>query len=113
MDQEQVIKELQQEIETLKSELANIKNFTTNLGGSLEFKTLIQTYANEDINPSAIKTFPNLSVTSTFGVFGVSPVGQQSHVADPAGGGTVDSEARSAINSILTTLETFGFHATS
>lgn len=50
---------------------------------------------------------------STFGVLAATPAAQQSHVADPAGGATVDAEARTAINSILTTLETFGFHATS
>ena len=47
------------------------------------------------------------------GFLGAAPVGRQAHVADPAGGGTVDAEARSAINSILATLENFGLHATS
>jgi hypothetical protein len=36
---------------------------------------------------------------------------QLAHVADPSGGATVDAEARSAVNSILTTLESLGFHA--
>lgn len=35
------------------------------------------------------------------------------HVDGPTGGATVDAEARSAINLILFTLETFGFHETS
>lgn len=47
------------------------------------------------------------------GFLGAAPVTRIAHVADPAGGATVDAEARSAINSILTTLESFGFHATS
>ena len=47
------------------------------------------------------------------GFLGAAPVARQAHVADPSGGATVDAEARSAINSILATLETFGFHATS
>lgn len=47
------------------------------------------------------------------GFLGATPALRVAHVADPAGGGTVDAEARSAINSILATLETFGFHATS
>lgn len=50
---------------------------------------------------------------SNFGALGATPAAQQAHVADPTGGAFVDSEARTAINSILTTLETFGFHATS
>lgn len=36
---------------------------------------------------------------------------QQSHIADPSGGTTVDAEARSAINSILGVLEHFGLTA--
>jgi hypothetical protein len=38
---------------------------------------------------------------------------QQSHIADPSGGLIVDSEARTAINSILSTLETHGLVASS
>lgn len=47
------------------------------------------------------------------GFLGAAPVARQAHVADPSGGATVDAEARSAINSILATLENFGLHATS
>lgn len=47
------------------------------------------------------------------GFLGATPQARIAHVADPAGGATVDAEARSAINSILATLENFGFHATS
>lgn len=47
------------------------------------------------------------------GFLGAAPTARVAHVADPSGGSTVDAEARSAINSILATLEIFGFHATS
>lgn len=47
------------------------------------------------------------------GFLGATPQARIAHVADPAGGATVDAEARSAINSILSTLELFGFHAAS
>ena len=50
---------------------------------------------------------------AAIGFLGAAPAARQTHVADPTGGATVDAEARTAINSILTTLETFGFHATS
>jgi len=50
---------------------------------------------------------------AAIGFLGATPAARIAHVADPAGGGTVDAEARTAINSILATLETFGFHATS
>jgi hypothetical protein len=46
------------------------------------------------------------------GFLGQVPAVRQAHVADPAGGLTVDAEARTAINSILATLEVFGLHAT-
>jgi hypothetical protein len=38
---------------------------------------------------------------------------QQAHIADPSGGATVDAQARTAINSILTVLENIGATATS
>jgi hypothetical protein len=47
------------------------------------------------------------------GFLGATPQAQIAHVADPSGGATVDAEARTAINSILSTLELFGFHAAS
>jgi len=47
------------------------------------------------------------------GFLGAAAVARQAHVANPTGGSTVDAEARSAINSILATLENFGFHETS
>jgi len=42
----------------------------------------------------------------------VAVADQQAHIANPAGGGTQDTEARAAINAILVILETFGFTAT-
>jgi len=37
----------------------------------------------------------------------------QSHIADPSGGGTVDTESRAAIDAILDILEAYGMAATS
>jgi hypothetical protein len=50
---------------------------------------------------------------AAIGFLGATPAARQAHVADPSGGATVDAEARTAINAILATLETFGLHATS
>jgi hypothetical protein len=50
---------------------------------------------------------------SNLGFFNVAAAAQRTHVADPSGGTTVDAEARSAINAILATLETYGLHAAS
>jgi len=41
--------------------------------------------------------------------FNETPIVQQAHIADPSGGTTTDTQARTVINSILTILESFGF----
>jgi hypothetical protein len=53
------------------------------------------------------------SSTQKLGFYGATAVVRQAHIADPSGGGTVDAEARTAINAILSTLETYGLLATS
>lgn len=45
------------------------------------------------------------------GLYGVTPTTQAAHIEDPSGGATVDSEARTAINSILVALENIGITA--
>jgi len=47
------------------------------------------------------------------GFWNATPVIQQSHVADPSGGGTQDAEARTAINAILAQMATTGMQAAS
>ena len=45
------------------------------------------------------------------GFLNATPVARQSKISDPSGGATVDSQARTAINSIIDALEAFGFTA--
>jgi len=45
------------------------------------------------------------------GFLGATAAARRAHVADPTGGATTDAEARTAINAILVTLETFGLHS--
>lgn len=45
--------------------------------------------------------------------YGSTPVIQQGAVSSPSGGATVDSQARTAIDQIRSTLITYGFLATS
>lgn len=47
------------------------------------------------------------------GLLGATPVVRQAHLADPSGGAVQDAEARTALNSILDVLESFGLVATS
>jgi hypothetical protein len=44
-------------------------------------------------------------------LFGVTPVAQQVNIPYPAGGVTVDSQARGAVTSVITTLRNIGINA--
>lgn len=46
-------------------------------------------------------------------VYDATPLARQSHIADPSGGTTVDTEARAAIVSLLAAIENFGILKTS
>ena len=46
------------------------------------------------------------------GFYGATPVGRPATVADPTGGGTIDTEARTAINDIIDRLQELGLIAT-
>jgi len=49
--------------------------------------------------------------TEKWSVYGVTPVVQAGAISSPSGGATVDSQARSAIDSIRTALTGFGITA--
>lgn len=51
------------------------------------------------------------SSSQLLGFYGVAPVDQPATVSDPAGGGTVDTEARTAINAIIDRLQELGLIA--
>jgi hypothetical protein len=51
------------------------------------------------------------ATTQKLGFWNATPVVQQAHIADPAGGATVDTEARAAIASINALLATLGLTA--
>lgn len=69
--------------------------------------SVYDTAEREGIRIEASGTAPML------GVLGAAAIARQAHIADPSGGGTQDTEARTAINAILAALESFGFLATS
>lgn len=62
----------------------------------------------KDVIFNGTSTFTSLNPTTSFGL-GVTPAVRQANIANPTGGATQDGEARTAINSILSVLDTFGF----
>ena len=51
------------------------------------------------------------ATTALLGFYGVTPVDQPATVTDPTGGGTIDAEARTAINAIIDRLQELGLIA--
>jgi hypothetical protein len=49
--------------------------------------------------------------TALLGFYGATPVDRPDTVADPSGGGTIDTEARTAINAIIDRLQELGLIA--
>lgn len=62
----------------------------------------------KDVLFKGTATYTSLNPTTSFGL-GVTPAVRQANILNPSGGATVDAEARSAISSILTVLDNFGF----
>jgi len=69
------------------------------------------TDANNIVLGTTTGTKIGTATTQKIGFWNATPVVQPTHIADPAGGATVDSEARTAINSILAQLATLGLQA--
>jgi hypothetical protein len=51
------------------------------------------------------------AATSLLGFYGATPVDRPDTIADPTGGGTIDAEARAAINTIIDRLQELGLIA--
>lgn len=82
--------ELTQKVEDLQKELTDLKN------------VYYQTHnIDKDVFTNPVYLRGNVSF------FGKNPVGIQSAITSPSGGGTVDSQARTAIDSIIITLQKF------
>lgn len=60
---------------------------------------------------TSVGTKIGTSSTQKLAFFGATPVVQQASIANPAGGVTVDAEARTAIISVLGVLDSLGFTA--
>lgn len=96
-------KDVTPQFATLELRLAKVENenrklrqlFDSLFGGSNETRLYLKRQIV--IDPQAI-----------VGFFGKDPVKQASAIADASGGATVDTQARSALNSLLATLRTYG-----
>lgn len=69
---------------------------------------------SNNVSLSAVSGTVRIAVLTTqnLSFYGAGGTPQQAGIADPTGGGTVDTEARAAIVSLITVLETLGLIAT-
>ena len=98
---ENKLTKLENEVQSLKKELSSFKDvyYRTNMIDKQIYMN--KAYFKNDVYlPSKIAFFG-----------GNTPVAQQTAISSPSGGSNIDSEARTAINSIITKLQTLGLTA--
>ena len=101
MEVETKIEGLERQIEQLKRDLMEIR------GDYYKENSPTKMIITRDVQILGNLVQTSVNPTSTFGLV-VTPVGRQANIAAPAGGPTIDTESRNAINSILSVLDTFG-----
>jgi hypothetical protein len=83
-----------------------------NLSDRYAFQKLIQIKGGVNIALDGVTgTKIGTATTQKLGFFNHAPVSQQASITAPTGGVTVDAQARTAIASIITTLQTLGLTA--
>lgn len=118
------MEDLQQQVDSLKNQLNQLMDLfyrqhfvdkdvfqnAVYLNGKLFFK-------DRTGNPMVISLGKvtgaqiGISATEKLGFLGATPVVQQSAITPPSGGATIDSQARTAINSLITLIQKFGLSA--
>ncbi len=68
-------------------------------------------YSFRVLDHSNVKLIDVAEASDAIGLFGATPVAQAAAITPPAGGVTVDSQARTAIGSIITALHNLGITA--
>ncbi len=95
----------------INERLKNVEEYTTTLRGKLEFNKVIERIVKDAVN---LQINGNIKHTGNkVGFYNSTPVVQANHIANPTGGSTTDSQARTAINAILVVLENAGLTKTS
>ena len=88
----------QQEVRILELE-KKVNNLTNLLSSILQNSTATKIYFKNQVQ---------FDPQSLIGFYGVTPVKRPGAIASPSGGATVDSQSRTAIDSIRTTLQSLG-----
>lgn len=86
-------------------------DFTASGDATLSGDTTIADAKNVILNTTTGTKIGTAS-TQKVAFLGATPAAQRAKINDPSGGVTVDSQARTAINSIIDSLEAFGFNST-
>lgn len=97
------------ENEKLNIQVQNLQREVAHLN-DIYFRTH---FIDKDVfaNPVYINNSLFLGKNGKAGFYGTEPITQPSTISDPSGGATVDSEARTAINTIIDRLQALGLIA--
>ncbi len=104
---------MQEEIQQLKDELAQFKAmyFRDRTESSVGFRNKVALIDADLELSTGTGTKIGTSPLQKLAFYGSIPIVQQASIPDPSGGATQDTQARTAINSILDVLDTYGLTA--
>ena len=100
---------MEERIAQLERELAELKSlyFKDNFEAKQLFIKDCDFRGNVDLRTTTSSTF-KVTPDGKVGFFGATPVTQYTNISSPSGGATVDSQARTAIDSIIGMLDSYG-----
>lgn len=104
---------MQEEIQLLKDRIEQLEAFIYKDKNTVEdiFRRNLALLDVDIKLSSATGTKIGTASSQKLAFYGSTPVSQQATISNPAGGAVIDAESRTAINSILTTLDTYGLTA--
>lgn len=117
MNTQDQINQLKNQVETLTNQLDNLKAefYKNNLSGEYTFlqKVVFKngfSFGDGANLPLGTTTGTKIGTATTqkLGFYNKTPITQPAGISAPSGGGTQDSQARSAINSIISALNSLG-----